>query len=57
MKVFVFLVSIGLFLVGFWLFGAAFSATGYEAIVFFSGILAVALGFAIPVHVLKRVSD
>jgi hypothetical protein len=57
MKVFVFLISIGLFLLGFWLFGVAFSAPGYEAVVFFSGIVAVAIGFGIPVHVLKRISD
>jgi uncharacterized membrane protein len=57
MKVFVFLVSIGLFLVGFWLLGLAFSATGYEAAVFFSGIIAVSIGFAIPVHVLKRINN
>jgi cytochrome c oxidase assembly factor CtaG len=55
MKLFVFLVSLALFALGFWLFGWAFSAVGYEAIVFFSGIIAVAVGIAIPVHLLKRI--
>jgi hypothetical protein len=50
-----FIVSFLLFVGGIWLLGAAFSATGYEALVFFAGIVCSAIGIFIPVHILKRI--
>lgn len=55
MKIFAFVISFAVFVAGMYVLGLAFQATGYEAITFFGGILLVALGLAIPVHVLKRV--
>ncbi len=55
MNIAAFIVSFVLFVGGIWLLGAAFSATGYELLVFFAGILCSTLGIFIPVHILKRI--
>ena len=56
MNVVAFIISIALFLGGFLLFGYSFYAPeGLHAVMFVSGIFAVGLAIAIPVHVLKRI--
>jgi hypothetical protein len=50
-----YIVSFGLFVVGVYLLGAAFSFEGIEAYVFFAGILAVSAALFIPAHILQRV--
>jgi len=50
-----FLVSLVLFIGGFYLMGSAFYVTGFEAVVFFAGIVCSSLGLFIPVHILKRI--
>jgi hypothetical protein len=54
-NIIVFVVSLALFVAGFFVMGYAFSATGMESIVFFAGLVCTSLGLAIPVHVLKRI--
>lgn len=49
-----FTVALVLFVGGIALFGIAFNAVGFEAIVFVLGIIAVSVSIAIPFHVLKR---
>ncbi|MEO7147410.1 MAG: hypothetical protein ABIW81_02605 [Terrimesophilobacter sp.] len=56
MNGFIFVISFALFVVGLYLMGIAFDVPedlGY--VTFGGGILAVSLGMAIPVHVLKRI--
>lgn len=55
MNIVAFIVSFLLFVGGIWLLGAAFSATGYELLVFFGGILCSTLGIFIPFQLLKRI--
>lgn len=55
MNIIVFIVSLALFVAGFFVMGWAFTATGYEGAAFVAGILCTSLGLAIPVHVLKRI--
>jgi hypothetical protein len=50
-----FVISLALFIGGFFIMGWAFYASGFEAPVFVAGILCTSLGFVIPAHVLKRV--
>jgi hypothetical protein len=55
MKVIVFLVALAIFVGAFFLFGYAFSVSeAWRGVVFFSGILAVGISFAIPFHLLER---
>jgi hypothetical protein len=55
MKVFVFLVAFAFFVGGFLLFGYAFAVPeAWGGLVFFSGILAVVVSLAIPIHLLSR---
>jgi hypothetical protein len=55
MKVFVFLVALAIFVGSFFLFGYAFSvAEAWRGVVFFAGILGVAVSLAIPFHLLER---
>lgn len=55
MKVFAFVVALGLFVGGLLLFGYAFSAgPGWDIVVFGGGLLAVALALGIPFHVLEK---
>ena len=55
MNILAFLVALVLFVGGLLLMGYAFGATGYEAPMFFAGVLAVGAAIALPVHVLKRI--
>ena len=43
-----------LFLVGIFLLGLADTLPAWQGLVFFAGILCIALSFGIPVHVLGR---
>ncbi|HWD61963.1 MAG TPA: hypothetical protein VG369_05650 [Humibacter sp.] len=54
MNVIALIVSFVLFIGGLVLMGFASTVTGWEGITFISGIIAVALAFAIPVHVLGK---
>ena len=55
MKIIGFLVSLALFVGGFYVMGNAFYVPGFEALVFLLGIACSTLGVAIPIHVLKRI--
>ena len=55
MNIIGFLVSIIIFIGGFFIMGNAFTVPGFEALVFFLGIVTSVIGFAIPVHLLKRI--
>ncbi len=55
MNIIGFLVSLVLFIGGFYLMGSAFYVTGLESVVFIGGILCSSLGLLIPVHILKRI--
>ncbi len=49
--------SLVFFVGGIWLFGVAFHATGYEALVFVAGVIAVAVGVFIPTTIVGRHSN
>ncbi|GAA1506963.1 hypothetical protein BJ978_003236 [Agromyces terreus] len=49
-----FIISMAIFVFGMWLMGNATHIAGFEAIVFFAGILCVAIAVAIPMNVLGR---
>ncbi len=55
MNIIGFVVSLVLFMAGFYIMGSAFYVVGLEAPVFFAGILCSSLGLFIPVHILKRI--
>jgi hypothetical protein len=55
MNLFAFVVSLVLFIGGFALMGYSFYVEGFQAPVFFAGILASSGGVALPIHVLKRI--
>jgi len=50
-----FLVSLVLFVLGFYIMGSAFYVEGAEFPVFIGGVLCSSLGLFIPVHILKRI--
>ena len=55
MKVFVFLVCFAIFIGAFFLMGYAFSVSeAWGGLMFFAGIIAVVVAFAIPFHLLSR---
>ena len=54
MNVVAFLIAMGLFVFGMWVMSIAPEVAGLQAPLFFGGILAVSLGFAIPVSLLGR---
>lgn len=54
MNLIVFLISLVLFIGGFWVMGSAFYVPGLESLVFFLGILCTTVGVIIPIHFLKR---
>ncbi|GLI28223.1 hypothetical protein ARHIZOSPH14_24650 [Agromyces rhizosphaerae] len=54
MNVFAFVVAMLLFLLGMLAFGMATLATGFETLVFFGGILLIAVSLAIPFNLLGR---
>ena len=47
-----FILCLALFLVGLFLLGLAVTLPAWQGLVFFSGIVCVALSFGIPVHLL-----
>jgi hypothetical protein len=49
-----FIISMAIFVFGMWLMGNASHIVGFEAIVFFAGILCVSLAVAIPMNILGR---
>jgi hypothetical protein len=49
-----FLIAMGLFVFGMWLMSIAVDLPGLEAVMFFGGILCVAVAVAIPVNILGR---
>lgn len=55
MKIIGFIVSFALFVGGIYMLAAAFLVPGYETVMFIGGILVTTIGFAIPVHLLKRI--
>ena len=55
MKIIAFVISLVIFVGGLYVMGSSFYVPGFEGLVFFAGILACAVGIAIPVHVLKRI--
>jgi len=50
-----FVVSLALFVLGFYIMGSAFYVTGAEFAVFIGGILVSSIGVFIPIHILKRI--
>ena len=55
MNIIAFVVSLALFVLGFYIMGNAFYVTGAEFPVFIGGILVSSIGVFIPIHVLKRI--
>ena len=55
MNIIAFVISLILFVGGFYVMGEAFYVVGAEYPVFIAGILLSSLGVAIPIHVLKRI--
>lgn len=55
MKIIGFVVSLALFVLGFYIMGEAFYVEGAQFPVFIAGILVSSLGLFIPVHILKRI--
>lgn len=49
------IVSFVLFLGGLLLMGYSFVVPGFEAAVFFGGIIAISLSFGLPIHLLTKV--
>ncbi len=49
-----FVLSFALFILGFYLFGLAFTLTSFQGLIFFAGIVAVCLSFGIPAHALAK---
>ena len=56
MKYVAFVIAFVLFLAGLYVFALAFSATSWEGVIAFAGLVLVCLAYAIPVHILKRVA-
>ncbi|MEO6200650.1 MAG: hypothetical protein ABIX44_05745 [Cryobacterium sp.] len=54
MHVVAFLVAMGVFVLGLWLFGLAFAVTAFQLPIFFAGIICVALALAIPTRVMRN---
>ena len=54
MKIIAFVIAMAFFMLGVVLMGHAFEPNVAHGILFFSGILSVAVSLAIPFHLLKR---
>lgn len=55
MKIFAFLVCLGLFVGAFALFGYSFAVgAGWDMVLFFGGLIAVAMSLMIPFHLLEK---
>ena len=57
MNIIAFVISLVLFVGGFYVMGSAFYVTGLETLVFLAGILICSIGVMIPIHVLKRIDS
>ncbi|MCY7413388.1 MAG: hypothetical protein LH471_10205 [Salinibacterium sp.] len=57
MNIIGFVVSLALFVGGFYLMGSAFYVPGFELVLFLSGIFASTLGVIIPIHVLNPIDS
>ena len=55
MKIIAFVIALALFILGIVLMGYAFEPDASHGILFFSGIVSVAVSLAIPFHLLKRI--
>ena len=55
MNIIGFVVGLVCFVGGLYIMGSAFYVTGFEAVVFFAGILVSSLGLVIPAHIMKRI--
>ena len=53
MNIVVFFIAAAILLVGFWLFGFAFTVTVFQLPIFLGGILCVSLAYAIPTAILR----
>jgi hypothetical protein len=54
MNIVAFVVAFAIFVLGFWLFGLAFSVTSLMAPIFIGGIVCVSIAMAIPFHMLRN---
>ncbi len=54
-NIFAFVISLVLFVAGFYVMGSAFYVTGLESVVFFAGLIVSSIGLFIPIHILKRI--
>ncbi|WP_157421568.1 hypothetical protein [Agromyces sp. Leaf222] len=54
MSAVLFIIAMAVFVFGMWLMGNATHVVGFEAIVFFAGILCISLSMAIPMSFLGR---
>ena len=54
MSAVLFIIAMAVFVFGMWLMGNATHVAGFEAIVFFAGILCIAISMAIPLSFLGR---
>jgi uncharacterized membrane protein HdeD (DUF308 family) len=54
-KIIAFVIALALFVGGIVLMGYAFEPSVDHGVMFFGGILSVAVGLAIPIHLLKRI--
>jgi len=52
-----FVISLVLFVGGFYVMGEAFYVEGFESVVFVGGLLVTCLGVFIPVHLMKRIDS
>lgn len=52
MSAFPYIITMAIFLFGLWLMGIADQVVGFEAVVFFGGILSVAVAMAVPIQLL-----
>lgn len=52
MSAFPYIITMAIFLFGLWLMGIAQEVPGLQALVFFGGILAVAVAMAVPIQLL-----
>lgn len=55
MKILGFIVSFALFVGGMYMLAVAWQVPGFESVMFIAGILVSTIGFAIPIHLLKRI--
>ncbi|GAA1947136.1 hypothetical protein [Agromyces allii] len=54
MSAVLFIIAMAVFVFGMWLMGNATHIVGFEAIVFFAGIVCIAISMAIPMSFLGR---